>query len=923
MKSIFTVALAGVSLGAIIAPSQVYAQEAPQATDEDGESDDSIVVVGSLIRGVASTGAQTISVDVEAITEKMAGSTNELLSLVPQIANTFNGRFEGDPRGVGAGISITKPNLRNLPGANSTSGGTTLVLMDGFRFAPVGVNQSSVDVDIIPAAVLAGVDVVTDGGSSLYGADAVAGVVNFRTLREFDGIKMDANYGLGTTIKSFDQWDAQLTAGTSWATGNAYISGGYSQRDGIRNNETDWATGEIYNSAGVPRFTGTQCNSPVGTQTRWFRFGPGATQFTNNPAAPGAGTVAVGTACDNIGPAAYFAAQKRYNAFAQLTNDFSDSVALRVTGYYTKRDTELVGFPRGVTSAGSGITSAAQLTAAFPAALAIAPGSLFSVTEGTGFSLAPNAAYVNTPNKVGFETWGVTPELTFSFGNDWQLRATGHFGRSDNYQSFPGIDTIRAQCYISGTVGGSTAPCVSRAIAGGQLNPLNAAAASASVITDLIDFENAQDTRQQLFVVRTVADGPLFALPGGDAKLAIGLEYQDNKAESRLTADRVGVVHTLPWQSYDRNSKSAFAEVSLPVLDFVDIAASVRYDDYSDFGSTTNPSIGATIRPFDGLKIFGHWNTSFNAPTAVDGLGIATGRFACGIYVPGLGSASRPFDPAPAQDNGQGTCAMITEGVKAGIGPQTAESWAVGFEAKPLDGLRFGGEFYSIQFDNVLGAVNPQNLNTYLTNPDLYIYAITSTQYANLLAQLTNGGQLGAQQPSSNIALVVDRRTANIGTAKLEGVDFHIDYTGSVEFGTVAVGLAGTKTTKSLANFGVATNELGNGGPELTAVAFASVKSGGFSSRLTINYSGKFHDPSPNINGLLNTVVNPFTTISLNLGYEFGESAGALKGTSLRFGVDNLFEAEPQVIRRNAPNLIGYQNWTLGRVVKFGLSKKF
>lgn len=80
----------------------------------------------------------------------MASSTNELLGLVPQIANTFNGRFEGDPRGVGAGISITKPNLRNLPGANSTSGGTTLVLMDGFRFAPVGVNQSSIDADIIP-----------------------------------------------------------------------------------------------------------------------------------------------------------------------------------------------------------------------------------------------------------------------------------------------------------------------------------------------------------------------------------------------------------------------------------------------------------------------------------------------------------------------------------------------------------------------------------------------------------------------------------------------------------------------------------------------------------------------------------------------------------------------------------------------------
>ena len=81
----------------------------------------------------------------------------------------------------------------------------------------------------------------------------------------------------------------------SWATGNFYVSGGYSHRDGIRNIEAPWASGEIYSAAGVPRFTGTQCNSPVGTETRWFRFGAGATQFTNNPAAPGAGTAAVGT----------------------------------------------------------------------------------------------------------------------------------------------------------------------------------------------------------------------------------------------------------------------------------------------------------------------------------------------------------------------------------------------------------------------------------------------------------------------------------------------------------------------------------------------------------------------------------------------------------------------------------------------------
>ncbi len=898
MMSIRGLAFASVSLLSLSAPA--FAQDA----DNEKAGEDPIIVTGTLIRGVAATGTQSISVDTTAIVDKAANSTNELLSLVPQISNTFNGRFEGDPRGVGAGISITKPNLRNLPGANASSGGTTLVLMDGFRFTPVGVNQSSVDVDIIPAAVIAGVEVTTDGGSSLYGADAVAGVINFRTMRKFDGIKVDANYGFGTTLKNFDQWDAQLTVGKSWSTGNAYISGGYSERDLVLNNETTWATGEIYSASMVPRFTGTQCNSPVGTQTRWYNFGAG---FTNNPAAPGAGTFAVGTACDNVGQATYLAGMKRYNAFGSLVNEFSDTVSLRMTAYYTKRDLELGIFPRGVTSAGSGITTGAQLLAAFPAAAATPVGQTFAVAEGTGFSLAPNAAYVNTPNTVGFETWGVTPELTVKLGQDWQVRTTAHYGRSTNTQYFPGINTVLAQSYINS----------------GQLNPFNAAAASATVIKDLIDYENAQETKQELFVARTIADGPLFALPGGDAKVAVGAEYQRNAAQSRLTAGRVGSISGLPWMSSSRDSWSLFGEVNLPVTSFLDLAGSVRYDHYSDFGSTTNPSLGATLRPTDWLKVFGHWNTSFNAPTAVDGLGIAVGRFACGIYAVGVGSSSRPYDPyTPKKDTGQGTCAMIAEGVKAGIKPQTSESWAVGLEITPSDGLRMGGEFYSIDFKNILGAVNPQNLNTYLTNPELYNYAPTAAQYAAFLSELTNGASLAAQQPNTAIALYVDRRTSNIGTATLEGFDFHVYYDATFGDGRLSTGIVGTKTTKSVANFGVATNEKGNGGPELTFSAFAGYKINGFSSKITWNYSGKFRDASPNVSGLIGQSIQPFSTINVNFGYQW-DDAGILSGTSLRLGIDNLMDAKPQRTPRSAANIITYQNYTLGRVIKMGFSKKF
>ena len=932
MKIFSYATLAGVSLLALASPALAQnaggATPAP-ATDDPATKD--IVVTGTLIRGTAAVGSQTITVGPQDIAAKGAFSTNELLSVIPQIANSFNGRIEADPRGIqGAGTSITRPNLRNFPSSNTTSGALTLMLVDGLRLTPVGVNQASVDADIIPSAIIEGVDVVTDGGSSLYGADAVAGVLNFRTFRKFDGIKIDGNYGFGTTLKPYKAWDAAITAGHSWTGGNAYISVSHTNRSEVLNGDTAWSNGIVYNAAGVARTTFTQCNTPQQTESRWFRFGPGATQFTNNPAAPGAGQFSLGTGCDRVVQDTYSPKLTRTNVYAALSQELGSNVDLRVTGYWTRRDISYSSYPRGATSAGSGIASAAQLTTAYPAALLINPGSLFAVPEGVGFSFGPNAAYVNTPSRVRFETWGVTPELTVRLGGDWQVRASAHYGRSINSQSFPGVDTVKTQCYITGCT--AAASPTGAVIAAGQLNPLNVAAASAAVISDVTNYADAQQTNQQMFFVRTVADGPIFALPGGDAKIAIGAEYQNNRAESRLASGAVGLIASKPYASADRNAKSVFAEVTLPITSFAQVNGSVRYDNYSDFGSTTNPNIGLTVKPTSWLKLFGHWGTSFNAPTAIDTLAIGTGRFACGIYVNGsTNPAQRPTDQSvlsggtlPLRDTSrQGTCALVLQGSSPGLRPQTAKSWAVGFEATPGAGFRFGGEFYSIDLKNALGTLNPSVTSTYLTNPNLYTYNITAAQYAAVLATLGNGTALAAQQPSSNIAIVVDTRISNLNAAKIEGVDFHVNYEGDIGIGHLSAGFAGTRQTRALiTNGGVVSNQLGIGGPALTVTTFLGLKVGRVSGRVTVNYSGNFTDNAIN-NLSVAENVNPFTVTNLNLGYDFGESGGALAGTSFRLSVDNVFEANPQTVRRLNTNNPSFVNWTLGRVIKIGISKKF
>ena len=913
MLSIRGLAYASVSLMSLSAPA--FAQNANPDAEVNGDED--IVVTGTLIRNTQATGSQTVTVDQKTITEVASTSTNELLTTIPQLAS-FNGRPEGDPRGLTAVSSIVRPNLRNFPSTNATSGALTLIMVDGVRLTPVGSNASSPDPDIIPAAVLQGIDIVTDGGSSLYGADAVAGVMNFRTMRKFDGVKLDGNFGFGSTIKGYHTWDASVTAGKSWDTGNFYVSVGRAERDLILNRETSWANGIVYNAANTPRVSSTTCNAPQATVTNWYRFGTGATQFTNNPAAPGAGPAALGTGCDQVLDGTYLPGLKRTNVFASLTNEFSDSIDLRVTGYWLKREISLATYPLGFTSAGSGIGSAAALTAAYPAALAISPGTLFAVPEGTGFALGPNANYVNKPQLIGIETWGITPELTVKLGNNWQVRTSMHYGQSTNPTRYPGLNTTLLTSYISG----------------GQVVPGNIAAASATVINDITNWETAQDTKHKMYLARVIADGSLFALPSGDVKIAVGAEYQHNKDSTRISTSTIGSIDALPYNSFSRNVKSIFAELHVPVLSFVDLAGSVRHDRYSDFGNTTNPNIGLTVNPTSWLKLFGHWGTSYNAPTAYDKLGIGLGR--AGInYVVGapVGSAQRPTVATGKTDNQQGNYFVVLTGASPkGLKPQTAKSWALGFEAKISSEITFGGEYYSIDLKNAIGSLNPSNASTYLTNPTLYLYnnelnANGGALFNSLFGpggEVLNGAAIISQTGgAANVAIVVDTRSSNLNAAKVEGIDFHLNYSHDTSWGNLSAGIAGSLATKALiTNGGAVTNELGHGQPRLTAATFVGMTMGGLSAKATFNYSGQFRDGAFNSGGV-SQAVSPFMVTNLAFGYNFKDSDGPLQGTSLRLNIDNVFGTEPHLIKRPNTNNPSFNHWTLGRVIKLGLSQKF
>lgn len=873
----------------LAAPAQAQVGPGDAADDSD-----EIVVTGTQIRGVQATGSQSVTLNEEAIIQQGANSTNELLQTIPQLGGA-NARFEGDPRGATNGITINRPNLRNLPGFNSASGSGTLILMDGHHLAPVGVNESAIDPDVIPAAVLERLEVVTDGGSSVYGADAVGGVINFITKREFDGLQVDANYGVGDTIDGFSQWDATITGGTSWARGNGYISVGHSDREGITNGETSWSQLGIWGTDDSFTPIGTQCRTPVGTEKHWF-WVDFLGIWTDNPLAPGTGVFPLGSPCDPFAEQSYLPEQQRDNLFASLTQDLTDNINLHVTGYYTKRTTTFANYPRGYTTAAND-DPPAPLPSGTPT------GTIGIVPLGVGFTFDPNAGYVSADEYIEFETWGITPEVTVDLSHGWQVRNMLFYGGSNNTQVLPGVNTTLAQALVDS----------------GDLDPFDVASANPADIAAILDWESAFETNQEIADFRSVADGPIMQLPGGALRGAFGFEYIRTDAEVRQNAGAVGSVGGVSFQKDDRDVWSAFGELSIPVSDALDLSVSARYDNYSDFGSTTNPNLGFDLHPISWFSIFGHWGKSFNAPTVLDHFGVGVGQLNLDN-----GESLTAYDVFNQWIDHSADDVFQLTGSAGALGPQTSEQWELGFDANPINGLRFNLTYYEIDFSNILGAVNPLDPRALRSHPEKAIWNPTQADFDRWLDPaspdyLANADEIMAQLTAqglspSDFAFILDRRTSNVDAAKLQGFDFGISYTRDTEVGTFEVGLQGNHQTRFTIND---VDYLAFNTPDIRMQGNLGWSLDNLSTVLTINYSGGFDTDT----GVTQTSVDSFMTTDLFVGYNFADLGSP--GTSVRFLVDNITDEEPPQWHQAGSQNVSYSGYTLGRVFKIGFTQNF
>jgi iron complex outermembrane receptor protein len=390
-------------------PSVAQAQDEP----EDGSNQiNQIVVTGTLIRGVAPTGTQVVSVSSEDIAKTGVVSTNNLLASLP-LLSTFN-TVAATPSDLGN--QANRPNIRGLT-IGQYSPSTTLILMDGHNMVGASILQTTPDPTMIAPGALERVEVVPDGGSSLYGSDAVSGIVNFITRKHFDGTEVGIHRGFAN---GYDTRDVSVIHGLDWKGGSAVFS--YFGRS----NSALMAGDRSRPAQDLTPFGGTDYRDSTCNPANIL---VGSTTYALPEGTPTFDSLTPGTLnrCDKqqlgfaIVPEEY-----QHSFFLAMEHEIAPSITMEMTGYFSYRATS---------------TPEAQL--ANTVTIDDSNPFFHSITGETShkvqFSYADAIGNWNSINQGGdsffsksyMKSYGVTPSLNFELSPAWEVTALLNYGWSE------------------------------------------------------------------------------------------------------------------------------------------------------------------------------------------------------------------------------------------------------------------------------------------------------------------------------------------------------------------------------------------------------------------------------------------------------------------------------------------------------------
>lgn len=962
---------------AMLVPGAALAQSATN-TDQEATQVDEIVVVGSRIRRDnynAPSPTQVVTRE-EATLQGFASTTEALQSTAvtggtSQINNSYGGYVTNG--GPGA----------NTIGLRGMGPSRTLVLLNGRRVSPAGSRGSvgAADLNVLPTAMIDRVEVLRDGASSVYGSDAVAGVVNIQTRKNFEGLVFEAQSNL--PMEANGNGGSNRLSLTAGARGDRWRAAGSVERyerdeltlrdreftrcqtDGFRNDKdyidpltgaskcypltTTGSNGVTINTIGTNTLAGVAAAGATGTSFNRWRPNSGVTSGL-------VGFEGVGGGTNNINVRDTFEDRMLNESLispVDITTIYGEG------GYQLNAlgNAELYGEVL-FNQRKSAQTGYRQLALDYAKGSPLIPSSLAASTAFGDQGLNKGQP-VGVRAFIGFGNDHSEQEVNFSryvaglkgdfFVPEWRYDAYVSHSRSrSEYTSeqFLTNRLIESLDVVSNGVGGFqcrelasnpgcvAAPALTTQTIGGVL-PKEWVDYVFRPVTGITEYTES--------VASIGIDGPLFDLPAGKVMGFFGAEYRKSEIDDTPGLDsQNGNTYNFSTSAITRGSDSVwevFGEIEAPLLADAPFAkeltfnGSFRYTDYDSYGDDTTYKAGLVYRPIDWITVRGTYGTSYRAPALFEQfVGATTGFLSnsndrCNNYgAPGVNPnrvANCTAEGLAGDFQSTTSVKVVTAGgAEAGLAAETSTNMTVGLVLQPLlpsgwGDLAFAVDYYEIEVKNGVSRTGAGNILTRCYDSNPADFA-ADAGFCRLVSRDPANGQL-----------TVLNSYVNLATDNVKGLDYTLRYRKDVGPGTALFNLGVTQYTEvSSKLFEEDPLEDTKGminSPEFTGTADLSYSWDKWRVRYGVEWiqgmdSYAYYEEDP-----------ATSQYDLEVGDYFQHNASVqyrADGWTVTAGVRNLLNEDPPVISAgvynrvgNAPLYSGYDY--LGRTAFVNLTKSF
>jgi iron complex outermembrane receptor protein len=598
---------------------------------------------------------------------------------------------------------------------------STLVLVDGKRVASYplvddGI-RSFVDLQTLPLAAIERIEVLKDGASSIYGSDAIAGVVNIILKPSFQGVEGTAEIGNSQHGGGFHK-HASLVGGYGDLNTdhyNAYFSAEWEQDQAIPLKDRSYPFNSTNLTAiggpdlriGNPaNFNGSSVGTvtpagptPGGNPTGLFQpLGP-CTSGTESITVPGSGTYCAQDAAYQYGHVQQYS--NKDGLYGRFTYKFNDTTkAYAAVSYYQSVVHEL-GTPPQIQSSVPNNTDNIQLP----------PGNPSNPFPGQYAYI--NYLFGDIPGATNVDTHNLRAvlDLQGTFG-DWNYEAS--VAGNHVWMGYENLGFLSYQALLN-------------AVTNGTYNFVNPSANSAAIRNTIAPPDVAHN-HSDMDVFDFTVNRQLFDLPGGPTGFAAGLQFR-HEAQLQQQLNPGGIYQGLgnTFITGSRNVSGMYAEFDAPLLESLEVDVSGRFDHYPHVGNNFSPKVGLKWKPMDWVALRATYSKGFRAPQFGEG----PGSFSAGFVSNSVAGQGAPASFLAAHGNSNYVTVpyALEEGSSGNpnLKPEKSRSFTFGVVVQPVSWFNASIDYYNIRKSNVIVPANPgvALLNYYNTGTILPGYTMT------------------------------------------------------------------------------------------------------------------------------------------------------------------------------------------------------